>query len=245
MSFFRRDESVTFYTDPELFGTIPEPYPARHLMPEWFKHMPGKVNNEQKLNNSTIKRCMPHLDAMTIGWIIPLCADVEITTNEDASGVDYKWNFSRNVIENHSAEQINPPNGPAHPTSPKPPMKFLNPWYIKIPKGYSALFCPPLNRADPRFTCISGLVDDTYMGTGNIEMINFPFTFNQPNFTGIIKATTPLVQMILIKRDGVLSASKKATCQPLTEELAEMNRKTRMRRQTHESLYKNFLWQRK
>lgn len=239
------DQQVEFLCEQEDWEVIPVPYPARKLMPDWYKHLPAKIGKMDKLNNSTIRRCAPFLDAMSVGWIIPLAADVEIITNADASGVDYKWSFHKSMVENHSAEQLNAPNAPKHPTSPKPPLKFMNYWYIKMPPGYSALFVPPLNRPDARFQCISGLVDDTYMGNGAIERINFPFTFNVPNYTGLIKAGTPLVQMIPIKRDEVLKSSRDTIINKMSAKDLQLLEKTRARRRSHESLYRDKLWSRK
>ena len=236
---------VEFLCLPEDYGIIPEPFPARKLMPEWFKSLPPHAEKKEKLNNSTIKRCAPFLDAMSVGWIIPLVADVEIITNDDASGIETKSLFSRTMIESHSHVQLNSPDGPKHPTHPKPPMKFINHWAIKIPAGYSALFTPPLNRRDHRFECMSGLVDDTYMGNGALEYINFPFIFTEKNYTGILRAGTPLVQMILIKRDNVLSSSRKSKTNKLNKKDIAMIEKTRARRRSHESLYRDELWKRK
>ena len=81
---------IEFLCMKEDYGVIPEPYPARKYLPQWFKDLPPKVDKKDKLENSTIKRCAPFLDAMVVGWIIPLAADVEIITNNDATGLDYK-----------------------------------------------------------------------------------------------------------------------------------------------------------
>ena len=235
------NKEVNFFCADEDYGVIPEPYPARKFLPEWYKKLPQKINKENKLENSTIKRCAPFQDAMNAGWIIPLAADVEIITNSDASGVTYKSMFHKNIIENHNEKQLNPPDGPSHPMVPKPPMKFLNYWYIKIPRGYSALFVSPLNRADPRFSCMAGLVDDGYMGTEALEYINFPFSFNIPNYTGIIKAGTPLVQMILLKRDNVLKSSRKSNIRKITSKEILQVEWTRAKRRSHESYYRDSL----
>ena len=240
-----KSNDVEFFCEPEDYGVIPEPIPARKIMPEWYKNLTPKVGGKDKLENSTIKRCAPFLDAMSTGWIIPSAADVEFTTNDAASEINFKWSFYKKMIENHNPSQINPDSGPKHPTNPKPPLKFLNYWYIKIPSGYSALFVPPLNRPDPRFQCISGMVDDTYMGNGALEYINFPFTFNVPNYTGLIKAGTPLVQMILIKRDSVLESSRRAKANPANEKISALVNLTRRRRASQESYYRDKLWKRK
>lgn len=228
---------IEFLCYEEDYGIIPEPYPARKLMPEWFKALPPKVNRENKIENSTIKRCAPFLDAMTVGWIIPLVADVQFITNGDGSGVDYKWSFSRTMVENHSAAQISDGKIP-HPQTPKPPMKFLNWWAIKVPPEYSVLFVPPLNRQDPRFTCMSGFVDCD----GYFEFINFPFFFNEPNYIGLVEAGTPLVQAIPIRRDALLSKEKIRKFERKDHE--DLNR-TRKLRSVHESVYRDKIWSRK
>jgi hypothetical protein len=229
---------IEFLCDKDDFGVIPEPFPARKLMPEWYKHLTPKIDNQNKLENSTIKRCAPFLDAMTLGWIIPLAADVEFITNDDVSGVNYKWSFYKTMVENHSKAQISTDTH-KHPSSPKPPMKFLNWWAIKVPKDYSVLFVPPLNRRDPRFECIAGMVDDGYMGTEALEYINFPFIFNEPNYTGIIRAGTPLVQVIPIKRETMIKKSKSRI---LNDKDIEQMQKTRRMRKSHESFYRDKLW---
>lgn len=232
MRFFRRPvPAVEFLCHKEDVGIIAEPFPARKFMPDWFRALAPKIDNLDKIQNSTIKRCAPFLDSLITGWIIPLAADVEIVTNDDASGVSYKWNYSRPLIENHTPEQV-----AGHPSLPKPPMKFLNYWLIKAPKGYDILFVPPLNRPDPRFTCFSGLVNmDRYF-----EFINFPFFFNQPNFTGILKKGTPLVQVIPIRREAFLSVKREITAEEI-QQVESLRRK----RSTHESLYRDELWVRK
>lgn len=225
-----RGPHIEFLCHPEDKGIIPEPVPAGKVMPKWFKELPGKVPGSA-LRASTIKRCMPFLDALTMGYIIPLAADVEFKTNKDASGVEYRTDFHRPLIENHSAEQL---NGAKHPGYPKPPMKFLNQWLIRVPPGYSVLFLPPLNRHEPRFTCMSGLVDcDNYL-----EIVNFPFLFNQPNFVGLLEAGTPLVQAIPVKRDTLLEADRMVVSKMRERDYKDLER-TRALRRVHESHYRD------
>jgi|SRR6478609_38089 len=242
-----KTKEIEFLCQKEDFGVIPEPIPARKFLPEWFKKLEPKIGGENKLTNSTIKRCAPFLDAMTMGWIIPLAADIEMQTNDTGDGINYKWTFYKKMIENHGKDQLNPSTGPQHPSMPKPPMKFLNYWYIKCPAGYSLLFVPPLNRADQRFECIAGMVDSSYMsGDGEaLEYINFPFFFKQTNYTGLIKAGTPLVQVIPIKLDDVSLSSNKANIRVITDDEDALVQKTRRKRSSQESFYRDKLWTRK
>lgn len=235
----RKRRGITFRCYEGNWGVIPEPYPAWKLLPDWYKNLPQKLRNEDRggpggLKSSTIKRCAPFVDAMGAGWIIPLAGDVEFKANEDASGINYKWEFDGNLIENHSPEQI---GGETHPEFPKPPMKFINHWQIIVPKGYSVLFVPPLNRPNPYFECISGFVDcDKYE-----EFINFPFLWKKPNWEGVMPAGTPLVQAIPIKREKYTKALIEQMTFPQFVELEKLRKK----RRSHESIYRDDLWERK
>ena len=105
------------------------------------------------------------------------------------------------------------------------------------PKGYSVLFLPPLNRKEFRFECISGLVDVD----GYFEFINFPFFFNEPNYTGILKKGTPLVQVIPIKRSAIIKKHKNREF--TDQDLADLDF-TRRTRAAHESHYRDMVWDR-
>ena len=75
--------------------------------------------------------------------------------------------------------------------------KWINPWSIKTPPGYSILFVQPFHRECP-FSILPGTVDtDTYTAP-----VNFPFALNDWNFEGIIPAGTPMAQVIPFKRES-------------------------------------------
>lgn len=230
-TFFKNHE-IEFMCEEQDYGIIPAPFPAKKEIPDWFKGLPPKLGNKG-FQTSTVKRCMPFLDALCVGYIIPLVADVEFVVNSDASGLDYKSNFYKPVVQNHVMEQITSEKSP-NPLLPRPPIKFLNYWYIKTPPDYSLLFVPPLNRIETRFTCFSGIVDSPYYEK---EYINFPFVFNEKNFSGIIEAGTPLMQVIPIKKDNLLD---KYRVRITTDEEVKNTSILRTIRDTvHESLYRN------
>ena len=232
---FKKEPEIEFLCFPEDLDVIPKPYKSKKYMPEWFKALPMKLG--PGLNQSTVKRCNPFMDAMSIGWIIPLAADIELKSNADSTGIDYSWDFYKPMIENHTPEQITTKKSP-NPVGNKPPMKFMNYWAIKVPKGYSVLFVPPLNRQDERFTVMSGLVDCD----GYFEFVNFPFTWNTSNFHGIIPAGTPLVQAIPIKRDSSIYKEVIRTFDQRDIEELEL---TRRKRKSTPSLYRDTIWSKK
>ena len=236
-SFFGVNNQVRFSCIDEDWDIIPKPYSSRKYIPEWFKALPMRIDNVEKLNNSTVKRCVPFLDAMSVGYIIPLAADVEFKTNEDASGIDWDTNFYKMIIDKHGKDQITTNKSP-NPQAHMPPLKFMNYWMMKTPPGWSTLFVPPINREDSKFTCIGGLVDtDVYD-----NFINFPFFFKEPNFTGIIPAGTPLVQAIPIKRDDILS---KSSVDKFTKKDYDRLGMTQRKLKMHESYYRDELVEKK
>lgn len=184
------------------------PRPASQDLPEWFAKMQsyggfghGKESEsfDKKVYrngdpNATIKKCVPVLDAMTAGYILVTPADIWVEMPENDHDQIYTTRVQSFKISTHSHGQAS-----SHPMvkKNKDVPKISNPWLIKTPPGYSVLITSPMHNPNGYFTCLPGVVDtDTY-----IQEINFPFTLNDPNFTGLIPAGTPMVQVIPFKRD--------------------------------------------
>lgn len=186
---------IEFVCDPQDFGVIAEPVPAKNVMPDWFRKLPAVDKNHVHAQNNglTVKRCMPFLDAMTTGWVLPLAATVRLEIRDGGQTVDAGWEVERVMVSNHAMHQI-----AGNPREPLPPCKFHNYWTIITPPGWSCLFVPPLNRANPVFECVSGVVDtDTYH-----SLINFPFIATAPDGVYTLERGTPLVQVIPFRRDA-------------------------------------------
>ena len=182
---------------------VPEEYtpkPASVFIPEWYKKLESYISGEKKptgqgTSSATAKRCMPVFDAIVGGYIIVSAADVFVSQKETADGTKqpyFEW-ASYGLITFHYIEQMpEHPKRNGHMAYPK----WINPWAIKTPKGYSTLFVQPMHRESP-FTILPGIVDtDTYTAP-----VNFPFVLNDVNFEGLIPAGTPIAQVIPIKRD--------------------------------------------
>jgi hypothetical protein len=178
---------------------IPEEFdirPASTYIPEWYKKMESYIGGAKKPtanggSPATLKKCVPVFDAITAGYIIVSPADVYVTqVNGEPT---FQWsNFG--LIEFHPLEQA--PEHPHRKGIPAYP-KWLNPWAIKTPKGYSTLFVQPFHR-ESVFTILPGIVDtDTYFTS-----VNFPFVLNDPKFEGLIPAGTPIAQVIPFKRES-------------------------------------------
>lgn len=222
------DSKIEFLCDRDLYTAVPEPQPANKVLPDWYENLEPKMGDG--LHESTVRRCMPFLDATTEGWIIPLMGEVAMEVKDDEMNIN--WNMDRKLIGRHNPEQV---GGDMFPLD-KPVLKFNNYWAIKVPKGYSVLFTSPFNRIEKRFKVFSGVVDcDQYF-----NYINFPFLWlDESNQTTVLNAGTPLVQAIPFKREERIT---KAETRPLTnnEQLEVSRQQNRLNSQ--ESDYRNDKW---
>jgi len=215
--------TIDFVCDPKDLGVIAEPVAAKSAIPEWFRKLPPVDQSHVHANNNglTVKRCMPFLDAMTTGWVLPLAATVRLEVRDGGKTVEAGWEIDRVMVSNHSMHQV-----AGNPRDPRPPCKFHNYWTVITPPGWSCLFVPPLNRPSPVFECIAGVVDtDTYT-----SLINFPFIATAPDGVYTIERGTPIVQVIPFRRDTTsLSGNIRA------ESAAEGESRVRILRQTQAS----------
>ena len=192
----RARPEIRFLCRPEDEGVIAPPVPAKDYLPSWFRKLPAV--DETQLSNTdtglTIKRCMPFLDAMTTGWIIPLPATVRLAIRDGGRTVDSGWDFDRTLVSNHGMHQVR-----GNPWGDRPPCKFHNFWTIVTPPGWSCLFVDPLNRPNGVFQVLAGVVDtDTYRAP-----VHFPFFATGEDGLHVIEKGSPLIQVIPFRRDAV------------------------------------------
>jgi hypothetical protein len=191
--------TIAFLCAPEDRGVIAEPAPARTALPDWFRRIPGVDRAELTPSNNglTIKRCMPFLDALGTGWIIPLAATVRLRISEGGRRVDAGWEFDREMVSYHPGFQV-----AGNPRGDRPACKFMNWWTIRTPPGWSTLFVPPLNRPNPVFECLAGVVDTD----GYPALIHFPFFTTAADGLHVIEKGTPMIQAIPFRRDEAAAA---------------------------------------
>jgi hypothetical protein len=191
---------------------LEQPLPASKHIPDWYKNMESHMGGGKKPDGrggtkATIKRCMPVFDAITSGYIITLPADVYVSVKEyEAQDPEtgkvvedlpvkkiqtFEWS-ALGLVSFHPIEQA-----PEHPNRNEHSYpKWINPWAIKTPKGYSTLFVQPMHR-ESVFTILPGIVDtDEYFAP-----VNFPMIINDPTFEGLIPKGTPIAQVIPFKRE--------------------------------------------
>jgi hypothetical protein len=186
---------VEFLCAPEDLGVIAEPAPAKTALPDWFRKLPAIDEKVLSATNNglTIKRCMPFLDAMTTGFVLPLAATVRLDISQGGKEVRAGWEFDKTMVSNHGSHQI-----AGHPHADRPPMKVHNYWTIRTPPGWSCLFVQPLNRHGLPVEIVAGVVDtDTYA-----SLIHFPFIATAEDGVHVIEKGAPLVQIIPFRREA-------------------------------------------
>ena len=190
--------------DEMAFEIAEKPYPASKIVPDWWKENSSSFQYLQKptYGISTFKRCMPILDVLSAGYIIPLHCDIEITQLNNDPVIT--WPFYRPVVEQHIPQKVDGieiPKGYSESV-----FKYMTEWIIKTPPGYSALITHPFGYKNLPFHSFSGIVDsDKYQGD-----INTPFVIKN-NFSGVIPKGTPMMQVIPFKRENWESKISKGT----------------------------------
>ena len=186
------ENKIKFVATNENFKDVwPHPQPATRFIPDEFKKL--KRFREDKLHEPTLKTCVPFLDSLTMGYIIPFDQDYVVDPVENDFSVT-PANREQNDFGFHNKAQL----PKEWKTAGENAGKFINKWLIITPPGYSCLFIKPMNRLETRFDIIAGVVDtDTY-----INVINFPFILNKRDKQFLIKKGEPMVQVIPFKRQS-------------------------------------------
>jgi Family of unknown function (DUF6065) len=202
ISFFK-DPLIEFLTTEEHLNVLIPPAPANKFVPEWYKAIPPYSTSRRDHKGAhamSAKKCLPMLDAMTYGYIIPLAGDVHIRSNDDASLIDITQNPYVKLTEEHHVEQV----GPKFPFPKHHLIKFINHFVIKTPPGYSCLFTAPINHLETRFITLGAIVEtDMYD-----RPINFPTCWLATNYDDILPAGTPIIQCIPFKRSSTIDKSE-------------------------------------
>lgn len=168
------------------------PKPSKFFIPQWLKSLEPYTDSSKKI--STGKRCLPMMDAVMFGYTIVTTEDIRVVQLGGGMEPVYEWPFGHG-IEFHEPKQLI-----THMQVDENIRiaKYVSPWTIRTPEGYSCLFTPPLNSDDLPFVPFSGVVDtDTY----NVP-VAFPFLLNPKNFDGVVPAGTPIAQVIPFRRES-------------------------------------------
>lgn len=219
----------TFPISKEIEGIILPPQPAQSNIPDWYKNLDTHIYGQKQTtvhpdipseSNFTVKGCSSFFDAITHGYIYSLPADIQL------EGLpENRLKVQMNVHEDFVVKMFEGPADKSIVNSLPIGEEFyehLLMWSfdfsLKTPKGYSILFCHPLNRFELPFQTFSGIVEtDDYS-----QAVHFPFYIKKmkPGEKRIIKKGTPIVQIIPFKRENWKIENK-----PFSQKIADIIQK--------------------
>ena len=197
-----KDNTIEFLlTDTDLNSSPVNIVRGIDKIPDWYKDLTIRTSithEEENVThtNFTIKRCIPVLDVLTLGYYIVTARDYTFKYDEEKGHhtISGAFNTSYQPVSMHPVEQLG-----GMPFSSEYCVfayKWINPYVIKTPAGYSSLISHPSNSPYLPFYTLGGVVDtDSYF-----RPINFPFLVKN-TFSGVLPAGTPIAQITPFKRD--------------------------------------------
>jgi len=193
---------ITFHSN-KMYNRIDgkfNPEPTAKVMPQWYldadmyakdprngKYFPnydgGKI--------PTYKACPALLDLFSTGYVLKTPCDLEFYKE----GSEFKVKVEKQYAD--FCDSRPPMPGFEYPQGyAKSHFHWWPNWAPELPDGYSALYVTPLNNFGLPFITVAGIIDNDKFNTPGL----MPF-FLREDFTGIVPAGTPYVQIIPFKRD--------------------------------------------
>lgn len=177
-----------------------QPEPAIRGAADWWKKLPQTAPGATGVNRlfaKTIKACPGVQDVVNFGYTLFTPFDIYINASDPET---LNWSIPMPDIDKTHFETNDPymldgyqiPEG-YHKVS----VKINTMWGIKTDPGYSLWITHPMHRFDLPFISVDAIIDTDKFPA------YFPYSvFIRQGFDGVIKAGTPLIQVIPFKRDN-------------------------------------------
>jgi hypothetical protein len=196
-------KKITFqYSSIHQDNNYPGIIPAKKTIPEWYRKIPSYLKPRPGIKDfgrdiSTVKKCIPFYEGLTLGYMLTLPFDIFIESNKEFVRVDW------HVKTDGSVEIEHPERIPGFfiPEEYCESLIRINLFpSIKTPKGNSILVTHPINRTDLPFYTLGAVMDSDYegMSLGLTILI-------KKDFNGILEKGTPIAQVIPFQRDDWFS----------------------------------------
>ena len=217
----------------EHYFSVPHPKPASQYKAAWWEESPSFYEAENlykdSSNNLTIKHCIPFRDSLFSGYIQESWQDIRFDIQDDT--FEYHFPTQPDIISHRDHSSL-PVGNEFYP------IEFVVkvPWMPETPPGWSVLITQPFNRPDLPFYSPAGIVDTDHLNR-SAGVANFPLYLRKDS-SSIVRAGTPLYQIIPFKRDSWVS------------EIAEYDEKAQKKilmtlHKTFWGGYKKSFWQKK
>jgi hypothetical protein len=191
---------IAFRCHPSIVDVLPRPVAAKTGLPDWIKTMPQTAFSDETGGSlQTVRQCLPFVDAMMAGYLMPLAADLHVEDGrirwDDEALANLPASEPRSPLGWHPLAQV---TGTPFGDQGRPVVKFMNFWSIETEPGWWLFVTHPVNRPTTPFHTLSG-----YVATDRFKdvPINFPALWVDPGFRGVIPRGTPIAQCIPVKRE--------------------------------------------
>jgi len=167
------------------------PRPAKHFIPQWFKDIPSSAP-------MTVKGCPSFPDYFSMGYVLPMWTDLKLSFSkkDEWSSLTPSENFKIDAHLNSQFIDYVKPNFLG--VEGEAVFKFICPWRIITPKGWSVLQLPLFYNFNKEFSALPGVID-----TDIHHEINQQVLYHGSKEEIDIKRGTPLVLYVPFKREDV------------------------------------------
>jgi len=190
----------------EIYDFVAPPTSAKKNIPEWYK----KANTDYikkpvftpsgRLENVSIKQCMPFFDAISSGYIQSTWCDIYIE-RISSNNINIISATKPEIIGSRDKVNIKYFDEEFYPNE----FFWRVPWQPKTLKNHSVIICHPLNREDLPFRTLGGIIDSDEYFHGPSG--NLPF-YIKKGFSGLIPAGTPMYQYLPFERENWISVAE-------------------------------------
>jgi hypothetical protein len=177
------------------------PKPTSKSLPEWYiladrfyKGPDGKSYVDPDGGKvPTWKACPAMYDILTTGYVYRTPCDIEffMDNNNRISAKVLDPKYFDFIQDREKMPQFDGPRGYYEKH-----FAWFPDWAVEVPEGYSVLYSQPYDRYDLPFLTTSGIIDN--------DKVNLPGTmpfFVAKDWTGVLPAGTPYMQMMPFKRE--------------------------------------------
>lgn len=211
---WKKQNKLIFYCTIEGVEKTMPIVPSTEIKYDWIKRVASSFT-EKKLDVSPTSldgkirhtsRCPGIFQIKNQGWIVRTWQDIELYLDDP----EYNWRTPLNTVNlsegmsqgdvNHHAEMMLTKHLEHWPENAfSQILKINTPWCVKVPKGYVLNQFHPSYLDDDRFTSLPG----TYSPEYGIGTLNVPMMWHSKRGRFLIKAGTPIAQLILSKKENM------------------------------------------
>jgi hypothetical protein len=202
--FFKKKSKLQFYcTVPGVDKTMPI-IPTKKLAFEWKSKSARDFNNAKTCPIEGLVYSISNCPGINLlhsqGWVVRTWQDIIIKTDIEnlvrwQTPINQKLLNGEDYVSTHNSDNFkNFENWPLHTL--KSLIKIQTGWRCLIPDGYVLYQLPIFYQDDNRFTTNAGC----YTNELKVADINIPMYWHLLNSTTIIKAGTPIAQLILVPK---------------------------------------------